>query len=73
MNERVQVVLDLYVEVDVDEFNVEMDREEGSSIPWPDLRDEIVEQIEEAVKDSSNGSSVQFSFAEENTKVTKLK
>lgn len=48
MNQRVQVVLDLYVEVDVEEFNVEMDREEGSSVPWSDLRDEIVEQIEEA-------------------------
>lgn len=67
---RVQVVLDLYYELDEDEFRLETGTEKPN-IEWSDIKATIIEQVEEAVKESSNGSSLQLSLAEENTGVKK--
>lgn len=71
--ERIQVVMDLYIEVDEEELNRENGNPEDLKITWPELRDDVINQLEEAVKECGNGSSIHFSFAEENTKVTKSK
>lgn len=69
---HVRVTLDLYVQTDQEEYNVEIDAEPGSPIIWEDLKNAIIEQIEEAVKESSNGSSISLSFADVITKVEKF-
>lgn len=68
--ERIEVTLDLYVTIDEDELQEEVGTEKPK-IQWSDIKPWIIEQIEEAVKESGNGTSIQFAMAEENTRVRK--
>lgn len=63
------VTLDLTFEIDDDEFRRESSMEEGEPMNLEYIRDGIREQIEEAVKESGNGSSISLTFGDRNTEV----
>lgn len=63
------VTLDILYEIEDDEFRRESGMEEGEPLNLEYIKDGIREQIEEAVKESGNGSSISLSFGDQNTEV----